>query len=244
MRENYKKYAWRLEDIQNICNKHIDDIVIGNGLFQDIYYGDDITNVVVRYVLGEDKFGYSYMGDFFFIDDCMYIISDDEKFKDIHNEDIPGLVEAVHKVKWYRDDEYVIRVIFAGVRTPFKDNLGDWIYTGDVVKVRDYIISGVCAFPSHCDDEIDNPDNYGLMLDNHMLPLRDCGLIERLGTIYFDIGRSVTEIGLEEIIGETAQFGKFDKEFLLKARYTPSHEKERWKYTANEILGIEYNWRK
>lgn len=52
---------------------------------------------------------------------------------------------------------------------------------------------GVSAFPPYNDeDEIIMPDNYGLMLDNCMFPLRDCKTIERLGTIYFGLDREST----------------------------------------------------
>ena len=246
MRRNYKGFAWRLENIKEVCNAYAMRLLGNPQSFQELALEKCFNDVIVRYVLDENKFGYAKMGDFFFLDDCMYVVSDNENFKDIHNGDIPELAVSVHDVPWNRSEKYVTRVIFAGVRTPYKDNLGDWIYTGDMVNANNNdIISGVCAFPpSDYEDRIYNPCNYGLMLDNCMQPLRDCQSLERLGTIYFGLDRTDTEIDMEQIIGGTVQHGVFSEDFLKCAQYTPSYQKEYWKYEGLEILGSEYNWRK
>ena len=245
MRKNYKGFAWRLDNIKEVCNSLAKDILGDYETFRALHEDKGIMDIVVRYVFDDKQFGYANIGDFFFIDDCMYVISDDEKFKDVHNEDIPSIAADVHNAEWYRSERYVTRVLFAGVRTPFKDNLGDWIYTGDMVCVNDDIVSGVCAFPPFDDTaEIDIPDNYGLMLDNCMFPLRDSKKLERIGTIYFKLDASDTEISIESVIGGTVQHGVFDEEFMKCAQYTPSYQKEYWKYAALEIIGAEYNWRR
>lgn len=245
MRKNYKGFAWRLDNLKELCNSLIEDITGNYDTFRALHDDEGITDVVVRYALDENRFGYAYMGDFFFIDDCMYVISNDEKFRDYYNDEMPDIAAEMHETRWYRDEKYVARVIFAGVRTPFRDNIGDWIYTGDMVCANDHITSGVCAFPPFNDSaKIDIPDNYGLMLDNCMFPLRDCKKLERLGTIYFNMDASETEINMESIIGGTVQHGDFSEEFMKCAQYTPSYQKEYWKYIALEELGVEYYWRK
>ena len=244
MRKYYKGFAWRLDNIKEVCNS-LAKVILGDyETFRALHEDKGIMDIVVRYVFDDKQFGYANMGDFFFIDDCMYVISDDEKFKDVHNEDIPSIAADVHNAEWYRSERYVTRVLFAGVRTPFKDNLGDWIYTGDMVCVNDDIVSGVCAFPPFDDmSVIDMPNNYGLMLDNCMFPLRESKSLERLGTIYFKLDPCDTEIIMEQVIGRTVQHGIFDEEFLKCAKYTPSYNKEYWKYIALEEIGAEYNWR-
>lgn len=245
MRQNYKGFAWRLDNLKELCNELIRDLLGDYETFIALHENKGIMDVVVRYVLDENKFGYAGMGEFFFIDDCMYVISDDEIFKDIHNEDIPSIAAEIHNAGWYRSEKYVARVIFAGVRTPFKDNLGDWIYTGDMVCANDDVTSGVCAFPPFDDNaKIDIPNNYGLMLDNCMFPLRDSRNLERLGTIYFKLDASETEINMESVIGGIVQHGVFNKEFMKCSQYTPSYQKEYRKYAALEIIGAEYNWRR
>lgn len=245
MRENYKGYAWKLDDLRELCNSVIQELLINKTVFKALYFDKGISNITVRYIYDENKFGYATMGDFFFIDDCMYIISDDDFFKDGHNEDIPGLAENVFRVKYERPEKYITRVIFAGVRTPFRDNRGDRIYTGDIVVGNKYYLSGVCAFPPLREsDPISIPDDYGIMLDNHMLPLRDCKSIIRIGTIYFKIEKFTTEIDSDRIIRGGIQHNEFNREFLICAGYTPSFYQETWKYIAFKKLGVEYDWRR
>lgn len=240
-----KNFPYRLEHIKQACVDNIQDIVLYPGAFFDLHNGEPISEICVRYVYDEGKFGYAYMGDFFFLDDCMYVISNDEKFKTFHNDDIPEILNDWYGVEWGRNDEYVFRAIFAGVQTPYKDNCGDWIFTGDIVKANDYLISGICAFPPlNEDEECISPAQYGLMCDNHMLSLNVCKKLERLGTIYFRIDKDETEISLETEIGGRVQRLGFDEDYLLCARYTPSYHHELWQYKALETLEIEYNWRK
>lgn len=90
---------------------NIQDIVLYPGAFFDFHNGEPISEICVRYVYDEDKFGYAYMGDYFFLDDCMYVISGDEKFKTVHNEDMPDIIKDWFGVEWGRNDEYVFRAI-------------------------------------------------------------------------------------------------------------------------------------
>lgn len=242
-KKKWNNYPYRLEDIKSICNESVNLIL--SGVFGQSYFNDDVSQVRVRYILAEGRFGYACMGDFFFIDDCMYVISDDESFKDIHNEHIPGMVEQVSGCEYRRNEKYVGRVVFAGVRTPFKDDMGDWIYTGDIVKANNYLVSGICAFPfMQKYAEKGEPPVYGLMCDNHMHKLYGCTKLERLGTIFSFVMPGTTEIEIECVIGGKAQWGGFDEDELLCAKYTPSFEQVLWKYKALEIMGVEYGWRR
>lgn len=244
--KNYSNYPWRLEDLKEICRKNIVDILGDYETFIALHENEGINNVVVRYIIDKDHFGYAPMGDFFFIDDCMYVISDDEQFKEISNEEVSSIASDMFGTGWYRSEKYVARVIFAGVRTPFKDNLGDWIYTGDIVRVGGEVVSGVCAFPpyNNIDTPLPSPALYALMLDNCMLRLDEGKTLERLGTVFFGLDINETEIDIEKVIGGAAQHGGFNEEFLLCAQYTPSFEKNLWEYEGFRILGIEYNWRR
>ena len=87
MRQNYIGFPWRLDNLKEVCNELVSDIFSDYETFVAMHEGKGITNVVVRYVIGENKFGYADMGDFFFLDDCMYVISDDDIFKDFNVED-------------------------------------------------------------------------------------------------------------------------------------------------------------
>lgn len=244
IRNNYDNFPFRLEQLKELCNYYGREIIIGAGEFASLHEGESFLDLTIRFVIDNKQFGYAQIYDIFFIDDCMYYITDDDKYKDFNNPDIRNLAADLFGGDWLREERYVFRVIFAGVQTPYKDNLGDWIYTGDLVKVMDDIISGVCAFPPYNDDEPSSPALYGVMLDNCMIPLHECKFIERLGTIFFKIEKGETEIDIESEIGGRAQHGGFDEDELLCANYTPSFDQEQWKYSALEIIGVEYNWRK
>lgn len=243
IRDNYDNYPFRLEQLKELCSLYGKDIIIGAGEFASLHEGEAILDLTIRIIIDKDRFGYADIYDIFFIDDCMYYITDDEQYKEWHNPCIKELAEDAFGGTWMREEKYVFRVVFAGVQTPYKDNLGDWIYTGDLVKAKDYV-SGVCAFPPYNDDAPRNPALYGVMLDNCMIPLSECASVERLGTIFFGIEPGTTEIDIESEIGGRAQHGGFDDDYLLCARYTPSYEQELWKYQALETMGVEYNWRK
>lgn len=246
--QDYSHYPWKLDDIKELCKQNIGEILAFSAAYPTCHCGDGLDDICVRYVFDENKFGYAWAGDFFFIDDCMYVISDDEMFKECNNPDMREIASEIFGKEYTREEKYVARVIFAGVRTPFKDDLGDWIYTGDVISANDGdIISGVCAFPPFMEEDIriDEPALYGLMLDNCMQRLIDCRNMKRLGTIFFCLDReSTTEISLEQDIGGRAQHGVFDEQYLYCCKYTPSFYQEYWKYEGLEMLGVEYNWRK
>lgn len=242
---NYTNYPFRLEKLKEVCNDCMNEIAIDYELFVKTHRDKGITDIKIRYVLEEGVFGYAYMGNFFFIEDCMYVISDDEVFADIHNDHMPMIASETFNCEWQRQEKYITRVIFAGIETPFKDNMGDHIYTGDIVLAKQHIISGVCAFPPFYDDKpLSAPAMYALMLDNCMLLLNECNNLRRFGTIFFALHKQETEIDIEGVISGRAQHGGFDRDFLTCARYTPSFEQELWKYHAMKELGVEYNWRR
>lgn len=245
--QDYHNYPWRLDDLKELCRQNIDEIFAFAAGYPTIHCGDGLDDICVRYIMEENKFGYAWAGDFFFIDDCMYVISDDESFWDTNNPDMREILRDIFGKDYTREEKYVARVIFAGVRTPFKDDQGDWIYTGDIINANDGdIISGICAFPPFCEDDLrpGEPANYGLMLDNCMQPLVNCRTLKRLGTIFFNIEESTTEVSIEKEICGVVQHGVFDEKYLFCCQYTPSFYQEYWKYEGLEMLGVEYNWRK
>lgn len=76
-----KNFPYRLEHMKQACMDNIHEIVLCPAGFFSMHEGEPISKICVRYVYDEGKFGYAYMGDFFFLDDCMYVISNDEKFR-------------------------------------------------------------------------------------------------------------------------------------------------------------------
>ena len=147
---------------------------IGAGLHRSV------PRITIRYVEKDSKFGYvGLMNSFFFHSPFeFYVFSKDEKYKEQHEGHI--LLDEFHDQCF--NQGYVRRVHFAGVRTPFKDNRGDCIYTGDIVKAyfqgSQYILP-VAAFQ----------DKYALMLDNHNIPLSECTKLIRLGTVFYKLDK-------------------------------------------------------
>ena len=270
--QNITNQAFSLDILKQYCQDCIREIVVDYDHFEAFHKASGLTDIHIRYILDEGIFGYARMGDFFFLDDCMYVISDDEKLSEINNPDMSDIVKELLDLEWQRKEKYVARVIFAGIRTPYTDDQGDYIYTGDVVRAiwampenlqiisqgfksharalpdahvdKEGIIAGIAAMP-WLDDCRQNgePPVYALMLDNHCIRLSWCIKIERIGTVFYQIAQTETELVPEQLVGRHTMFG-FSSEELLMSRYTPSFNQEIWKYSGLEVLGIEYEWRR
>ena len=161
-----------VEVLQELCEKCLYRI--------GAYYQTLIPSIEIRYVIDTDKFGYACFGDFFFYQGNLYVFESDEKYKDEHNA---GVVWAT-----FHDEceghGYAHEVIFAGVRTPYKDVKGDYIYTGDAV-MTDRL--GLDKNHIYGVEALNCWDDYGIMLDNHCLGLSDCHKIVRVGTVLFNL---------------------------------------------------------
>lgn len=212
---------------------------IGAGLHRSVPY------ISIRYAEEDGKFGYvGLMNSFFFHSPYeFYIFSKDEKYKEHHEGHI--LLDEFHDQCF--NQGYVRRVHFAGVRTPFKDNRGDSIYTGDIVKAyfhdSQYILP-VAAFPNR----------YVLMLDNHCIPMSECSKFIRLGTVFYKLDK---EQNWPQPLVNGRCMGFFRSVYgtfgcppnstlgkeLTKAQLTPCFYTEDWNYLVLKELGIEYNWR-
>ncbi len=226
------------EVLKKLCQEYLGEIELGD-------YEKYLPNIKVRYVIGENQFAYTYFGDFFFFGDDFYVWDTDEKWKDDHNQDV---VEAVFKDEC-QGREYAHRVLFAGVKTKFVDANGDHIFTGDVIRlertkgyIQHFAVGGFMHYDNHGD--------YCFILDNHCLPLDECVSrnykMTRVGTVFYQLDWSE----FTNVNARTCQFnGWYDteKDRKLKvqmAKFTPSFEKENWKYVALDILEVEYDWRK
>lgn len=200
-------------------------------------------SVQIRYVIGEDKFGYAWMGNFFYFADSLYVWDKDETWAPDHNADV---VEAI-----FHDEcigrGYAHRVLYAGVRTQYKDSNGEAIFTGDVCHIKFH--GSEYDFPLSTLGSEENPEHfrYAFVLDNHCIRPEECESIIRVGSVFYmlkpnDDGDLVYEKSAEftDIYGQNPD--PIERR-LEMARFTPSFHEKNWEYAALKALEIEYDWR-
>ena len=225
-----------VEVLQELCEKCLYRI--------GACYHTLIPSIEIRYVIDTDKFGYACFGDFFFYQGNLYVFESDEKYKDEHDA---GVVWAT----FHDECEghcYAHEDIFAGVRTPYKDVKGDYIYTGDAVMtdklgLNKKYIYGVQA--------LDFWSDYGIMLDNHCLGLKDCNKIVRVGTVFFNLPKDA-EIDMLHFIEKRSNElhswygeGPTGEVNLRHVRFTPNFFESEIEYIVmDNIRDDDFNWRK
>ena len=221
--------------LQRLCEEY--NYIIGAGIRWKK------PSITLRYVIGEGKFGYSWFGNFFYFADSLYVFDKDEAWAPEHSA---AAVDAI-----FHDEcigrGYAHRVLFAGVRTPYKDSNGEFIYTGDVCHIKFH--GSEYNYPLSTLGSEENPEffRYAFVLDNHCIRPEECESITRVGTVFYmlkpnDDGNLVDEKCAEftDIYGRSP----FPMEQRLEmAQFTPSFHENNWEYAALKALEIEYEWR-
>jgi hypothetical protein len=215
-----------------LCKKH--RYAIGAGM------RNFVPDVRIRYVCGNDDFGYTKLCNcFFFADLGMYVWEKDERWTQGHNQDV---VEGVFHDEC-KGRGFAHRAILAGVATGFKDVVGEEIYTGDVIEIeqnRSRCRLAVCA--------LDN--GYGFKLGDTVLLLSECRgkKLKRVGTVFYQLDWN--EYPLTTVTERVMSFNNMDddneqhKLKMLMARFTPNFEQEPWKYAALDTIGAQFHWNK
>lgn len=227
------------EDLKRLCEEY--KYIIGARIL-----AAPKPEIHIRYVIDRDRFGYADFGDFFFWrTGDLYVWTRNKEFAETHNQDI---------VEDYFEDEcrgrgYCCPAIFAGVRTPYKDANGDYIYTGDVIEMelKDGGTEYTFALGTFGRNEEGREAYYAFALDNHCIRPEMCRKMTRVGTVFYQLDWCDNPVSIpERCYGfqpwHPDELTKEDR--LVMSRYTPNFDQEVWKYHANEVLGIEFNWRK
>ena len=221
--------------LKELCRQYQSEI--GKGLLHLL------PQISIRYIDSKRRFGYANFGEFFFLDNDMYVWKEDEKCKEEHNQSV---VEEVFGNEC-KDRGYACRRIFSGVKTKFKDSKNDHIYTGDVLRLNNdfgynnYNLS-VAAIVF---DSTGHKGYYGFLLDNHSWDLASCMekyAVTRIGSIFFQVDETAQseDINFRTLLYNNSRHDDIDEETkLIMASYTPNTDQEIWKYRAYGILGIE-----
>lgn len=204
-----------LEPLKSYCNAHLVEISIETN--------DDPT-LKVRYIDPDANFGVTGLGTFFFVDDCMYLITGDEKYKEHHNPDILEWSEELDYLN-YRQ-VFIVRVIFAGIFTGFLDDNNDRIFTGDVVTAHPNLEAGVS----------DTPGGYAMIFDNHCVPLSKATELHIIGSLFYDLTKGVTEIDIRSACNDFAQSPKDRTELHKLLKRSPYYPPTTWQEKAKELL--------
>lgn len=224
-----------IEALQELCNHYL--YLIG------ICY-HHLPHIEIRYVIDTNKFGYAHFGNFFFYQGNLYVFETDEKYKDQHNS---GVVFATFGDEC-EGHGYAHEVIFAGVRTPYKDVKGDYIYTGDAVMTDRLGLTKDCIYGVQA---LDFWNDYGIMMDNHCLGLKDCQKIVRVGTVLFNLPK-LAEMDMLHFIEQRSGVmhswygeGPTGEENLRHVRFTPNFFDSEIEYIVMEnIRDNDFDWRK
>ena len=202
-------------------------------------------NVSIRYVLDENCFGYKPYGQFLVSEFSpeeydFYVFDTNEMWEEDHNESICD--DFFHGQPHHIG--YAHRVLFAGMRTAFKDDFGDDIYTGDIVWADK---NPELIFPV---DKMLNSGEPALMKSyNEAIPLKESKSLIRVGTVFNDLDwsdpmslckRNVKF--LYEAYGEKSNLPRL-KRMLTRAQITPSFMQNYEAYELMSQFGEKYGWR-
>ncbi len=227
------------EDLKQLCEEY--KYIIGSRVL-----AAPKPEIRIRYVIDRDRFGYADFGDFFFWKTGdLYVWTRNKEFAGDHNQDI---------VEDYFGDEcrgrgYCHRVIFAGVRTSYRDTNGEYIYTGDVIEMelKDGGSEYTFALGTLGKNEEGREAYYAFVLDNQCILPEMCRKMKRVGTVFYQLDWCEYPVSIPERCYRFQPWHPDDltkEDRLVMSHYTPNFDQEVWKYYANEVLEIEYNWRK
>lgn len=242
-KEEYEELI-NLESLKEFCSQHLSEIATDS-----FHLKNNLTKV--RYIDLDGKFNYVSLGRFFFVDDCMYVMTNEDRYEEYHNPDILEFDEELDYLRYM--GFYIVRAIFAGIYTGFIDDKGKKIFTGDVVSAKVFVIV-TRTIPSkggynravsmdkdervsECKAGINDINGcFSFIFDNHYLPLSQAVKLEVIGSLFYDLRKNYTEIDIRSLCNSFAQRrdGKMDIYKLIKK--SPYFPPITWQEKALELL--------
>lgn len=171
-----------------------------------------IDDVKIRFINSFDEFDYARFGSYFFNDGELFVMTDKQGYK---TNDIKSKLTNTINEKYLTQSKYIIKGVFAGQDTGFRDVNDERIYTGDIVLAEGFIneerdpyvfeekvrnlgnnknknifnVCGIVASNPH-DFKSVYKNVYQVVLDNHGAFLVFCTKIEIIGNIFYNLKRS------------------------------------------------------
>lgn len=240
-----------LEFLKKYCQQNLKKIAaksINNNL---------ITSIKVRYVNLSGFFGYTTIGNLFFISDSMHLITDDPIYRSEHDDEVFDMFEELEPLR--NKNIYIVRVIFAGFSTGFVDDKGKEIFTGDMVETRiivnptspsaggrqramheginarrinsiTSITAGVCV--------VNNEPS--VILDNHYAPLKWAVKLKVIGNVFYELSQHMEEVDIFSRCAALAQMRSTERDdVIFLSTFAPYFGELDWKRAALRQLGVE-----
>lgn len=231
-----------LNSIKEFCETRIAEIALGELKMEN-------HNCKVRYIDQNGKFGVTGLGCFFFFENCMYILTNDQKYEIFHNPEIYDFRDDFKILRVSTD--YIVRVIFAGVFTGFIDDKGERIFTGDVVKAkilknptipstggtkraRNLDNESIPSTHETCVNDIFG--NYSLIFDNISLPLSWATELKVVGSLFYELKMQEKEVDIQYLCNSFAQSRIDRKELNKLIKKSPYFPPVTWQEKAAELL--------
>lgn len=194
--------------------------------------------IYVRYAVRDTMFHVAKFCDFFFFENKMYVFSKDSTWKPYHDE-FAVMACFGHDCKAHG---YAHEVTFCGIQTPFKDDQGAPIFTGDICEVDE--CDGSMTYRVVTSNIY---EGYGFAADNVMLLLnRYEHPLHRVGTIFYIMEHNAPVVSTwkkgSEICNMWGQALDIEKK-LSMAKLTPSFMQDDLEYLVISKLTEEYDWR-
>jgi hypothetical protein len=228
------------EECYNHNDKETDILAISSFFyFSSNFKVNDYRKIKIRYINPFDEFDYAKFGKYFFIDDELYIITKNKKYASLDvKKKLRNKIYSAHLT----NKDFVIKSIYAGQDTGFRDDYDKRIYTGDIVinegfsnperepysyykknrnsfenkdQVHYYKVCGaVSAIPSQYYKQKNHPIDkiYQVVLNNHGAFLSHSIKIEIIGNVFYNLNRE-SKINIEQLAASFAQSGFYENGF-------------------------------
>jgi len=217
------------ENLVEFCEHFHDAIAVGD------FRGAPEINV--RYAVRDTMFHVAKLGEYFFFENKMYVFDKNPIWKPYHDE------FAVYACfgRDCKERGYAHPVAFCGIQTPYRDDKGDPIFTGDICLVESYGGSYRVVTADKYED------SYGFKADQCMIRFDMIHEpLHRVGTIFYELSLDEPMVNTWDKSSEIcSMWGQADDidEKLMKAKLTPSFMQDPLEYIVISKMTEEYDWR-